>query len=384
LNLELSKIDNFKQLASLENEWCELHSRCSYPSIFNSFDYLYSACVHFQVRQEELYILLVRNLDTNKLVAIFPFCLTNFHWHRIKFNVIIYAGLNEADKPYPIIDGQFEEAAWKIAIAHIKKDSNKWNFLELVEIQEGLNALEILIREFKMIKFHKKVRNDVESPIFELNISWLEFWDKHKKMRKRIRKMESDFPQNMEFKVYTDIEELDYCMRNYIELESRSWKAAKKIGVSSSVKKLKFYSDFFKRLSSHNQLFFGFLYVDEKLVSAEIAYTQNTNVYFSHGVFDKVYAKYSPGMVSTSLFLKYFIESEYKKGDFLGGFAHYVNPWASQLIKSNNITIYRLTPKLIIAFILGKTAYYTLRPMRWLKNSILAKYQARQKNEIPD
>ncbi len=373
LKLKITKVNSIEAVRLIQDEWNDLHSRCSYRSIYNSFDYLYLACTSVFFPSDELYFLLVRFADSGKLVAIFPFRLTNLYWHRVKFNIIIYAGLNEADKPYPIIDSQFEKESWHIAIKYIKGEKNQWHFLELIEIYEGLLAPQILANEFSSIFYYKKLSCDVKSPIFDLNVSWPAFWSKHRKMRKKVRKIQADFADKMQFRVFNNVDTWNDCLRDYIKLESRSWKADKKIGISRSTKYIDFYRQFFERLAAQNKLFFGFLYIGEQLVSAEIAYSCGDTVYFSHGAFDRTFGKYSPGMVSTSLFLKYFHESSYSKGDFLGGFSHYINPWASCIVPSYNQTIYRVTPKLAVAYVLGIVAKLVLSPIRNIKNRLFAK-----------
>jgi len=371
LKLNTTKIDTIDEIRLIRDEWNELHSRCSYSSIYNSHDYLFSACNSFHLEPDSLYFLIVRKSENNKLVAIFPFILTDYNWHRVKFHIIIYAGLNEADKPYPIIDSRLEKEAWQATIDHIKMDKHRWQFLELVEISEGLSAPTIIADQFSSFPFYQKLEKDVDSPIFDLNINWLEFWGMHKKMRKKVRKMQSDFGESMQFKILNDADGMKNYLNAYMELESKSWKFERKIGISRSDSYINFYTQFFQKLASKNNLFFGFLYIDDQLVSAEIAYTCGEIVYFSHGSFDKSFNRYSPGMVSTCLFLKYFHESRYSKGDFLAGFSHYVNPWASSIQRSFNQTIYRITPKLITAYLFGIAAKLIFTPFKLIKKKFI-------------
>jgi len=73
-------------------------------------------------------------------------------------------------------------------------------------------------------------------------------------------------------------------------------------------------------------------------------------VYFSDGCYDQAYNKYSPGMVSTSFFIKHFYGNIYKKGDFLCGYAGYLDGWSDSLVKTHRIDVYNKGLKVRVIF----------------------------------
>jgi CelD/BcsL family acetyltransferase involved in cellulose biosynthesis len=180
-------------------------------------------------------------------------------------------------------------------------------------------------------------------------------------MRKRIERMKKQFGAGFEFKHICDPAAHESCLNQYLKLESRSWRKNTAVGISQSEQNISFHRRLFDALAQKSQLFFGFLYIEGELVAAEIAYTHDNTVYFTHGCYDESFKKFSPGMVSVSLFLKGFFNGQYKNGDFLGGFAHYINPWADHIVLSDRITVARVTPKVLLGCVFAVRAKLKLK-----------------------
>ncbi len=351
LELEVSLYDSIESIEQLNPEWIALHRRCSRPSIFNSFEFQYLALDTFATPPDRVFFLVVRQRHNNQLVAIFPFIQSPTRWHRIDFNIITYAGLEVVDKPYPIIDRELEPEAWRAAFDYLKLRRDVWHFIDFLEVEAGLHAPSAVKRSFTIGRYLRRQSLDAKSPIIDLESDWKEFSDKHSKMRKRTRRMERSFGNRLVFKFLANPEDYDSCLNEYINLESKSWKYKERIGISRSERDLRFHRKLFETLAKNAQLFFGFLYIDDQLVSAEIAYSFGDTIYFTHGCFDGSYKSYSPGMVSTSLFIQRFHNGAYKSGDFLGGFSPYIDPWASRIVTSNRLTVAKVCPKVLLGLV---------------------------------
>ncbi|MET1254886.1 GNAT family N-acetyltransferase [Aliikangiella maris] len=362
-DLQLSCCETLESIEMLKQEWQQLHQQCTYPSIYNSYDFIYTAIKYFCTPSDEIFVIAIRNNRQNgQLVGVFPFLISDYQWHHAKFRAVVYAGLNEADKMYPIILKDVEKSAWPKLFQFLKLQKKRWQFFELVEVRKDFHARKAIKKYFPS-GYLKKRNEDVYSPIVDLTETWEVFWNKHRKMRKRVRKMENDFGEAFSFKVYAEPEAAMTHLDEYIQLEQRSWKASEKVGISKSQNNLEFYREFFAQLAEKNRLYFGFLYQGERLVSAEIAYTLGHTVYFSHGCYDLEFRHYSPGMVSTSLFLKNFFNVGYKNGDFLGGFAYYINPWAKTLLSSDNLIVAKITPTIVLVYLASLLKRITWTPM---------------------
>jgi len=361
VKLYVSICDTIESIGRLESEWSALHVHCSRSTIFNSFDFLYLAVQEFATAGETLLFITVRHPADNRLVAVFPFKICPFEWRGLDFKLITYAGLDVTDKVYPVIENGEEPEAWHAAFSHIKSIREVWHFIDLFEVERGLYAALAVRRAFLPGRYIRRQSPDIQSPIVDLACDWQSFSGRHPKMRKRIKRMKRQFGAGFEFKCICDPAAYESCLNQYLMLESRSWRKKTAVGISQSKQNISFHRRLFETLAEKSQLFFGFLYIEGQLVAAEIAYTHDNTVYFTHGCYDESFKKYSPGMVSVSLFLKNFFNGQYKDGDFLGGFAHYINPWASHIVLSDRITVARVTPKVLLGFVFAVRAKLKLQ-----------------------
>ena len=336
-----------ESLAALEAPWRELHGVCTYRSIYNSFDFVMASVTAFSEPDIKLFVLSATRADT--VVAIFPFQISLHDFYGVRLKVLEYAAQWESDKPYPLFRGGFEDFAWRELVRFLSTNRRRWNRFNLIEIREGLAAIEELPRLFRLPRYWVRSREDNRSPLMKLGEPWHKRWETHRKMRKRVRRMERSFGDRLHFQIFDQPDTWQDCLQAYVELESRGWKAGR-VGVGKDRQTLSFYNDLFARLAAGGHLSFGVLSVDGEPVALEIAYTFGAVVYFSHGTFDEKYATYSPGMVSTAYFLRHFHGADFDEGDYLAGFAAYVAPWADLIVPSHRLVIHRVSPAVLYSF----------------------------------
>ena len=330
MSISFAQHYSLQEIINLEQEWKQLHPNSSQPSIYNSFDFIYQSIQHFQHPNITPFILTIR-LD-NELIGLFYLQSDIEKRMGIKVRVLEFCALDEIDKPSPVIHVNHLSKVWGEFFNYLSQQTD-WDIVSLIEQEES--ALKHLIHHANENGFIHRINPDKQGPILHLNQSWDKFWLDHKKMRKKLYKIEKDFKDKVDFKIKDGSELLD----DYINIEQSSWKSGK-LGISKSPKTLDFYQEIAFNLR-HNFVI-GILYIDGKPVSGEIAYTQNDRVYFCHGCYSEEYNQYSPGMISTTLFIKHFMnESDYNHGDFLCGYAGYLNAWSDQIIQTHRIDIYR-------------------------------------------
>lgn len=330
MSISWSCHDNLQDILNLESEWRSLHRNCNDASFYNGFDFVFQSIKHFQIPNVTPFILTIR-LD-NELIGLFYLQSDLEYRMGLKVRVLEFCALEEIDKPYPLIHINHIDRAWS-GLFQFLDEKNNWDILSLIEQKEvHLLALKKMVSKQGLIH---RINPDKQGPLLNLDQPWEAFWDNHKKMRKKLYKIEKDFKEKVSFKIKGGIELLD----DYLEIEQASWKQ-NKLGVSKNSSTLDFYKEM--AYSTPNQFFIGILYLDGEAVSGEIAYTHNGKVYFCQGCYKESFKKYSPGMISTSLFLKHFItQPEYTSGDFLCGYAGYLNAWSDDIIKTQRIDIYR-------------------------------------------
>lgn len=337
----VEKLDFGAELFGLKEEWDDLLRRSSRPTIYSTFDYVCTSCRHFK-KDEEIFFLLFRDEPGGRLLAIFPLSVWNEKRRGITVRTVrhgVTTKYTDIDKPYPIIDQNHEEACWTRFRDYFRKDFREWEIIvydELV-VESYLNLG--LGKLFRLPFYWTEAKRGPDSPIVRLDGVWEEFWGAHPNMRKKYRRIEKKIGDHFAYKVTGDPADIERCLNEYIAIEEAGYKAGQ--GVSRQ-EGLPFYRELFPRLAAKGQLYFGMMYDGDTVISAEISYVYLDRVYFALGTYNPEYSKLSPGTVSTSRFIQYFYGKGYVEGDFLAGFAHYINSWTSRIEKTTTVTIRRM------------------------------------------
>lgn len=339
--------DSVDAIARLADPWSALHARSAYRSLYNSHDFIVACVIRLKDTDARPYVLTARDVDG--LVAIFPLQVARLEYHGAQLNVIEYMASWEIDKPYPVIARGAEEAAWSELVHFLKQEAGPWHRIDLWECRDDLPGVRLLCGGFRRPRYWPRLRPDRKSPLISLESAWDARWKAHKKMRKKVTRMQRAYGDALRFVVTGNADDWPALMQTYLDIESRGWKAGR-VGIGRDPDITAFYRDLFGRLAARDALRFGVLYIGDRPVSIEIAYLEGDTVYFSHGTFDEEFATFSPGMVSTCLFLEHFHGTSHREGDFLAGFAGYMVPWCDRLMDSSQATVYRITPSVLYIF----------------------------------
>lgn len=346
--LKFRSYESVQDIRTLESSWRRLHEDCTHPSIYNGFDFFISSTTAFTDPDIRLYVLVAS--EGSEVVAIFPFQLSHLRREGTRLELLGYAAQWEIDKPYPLIRDGYERIAWTELVHFLAANRRRWHRFDLMEVRKDLTAATLLPKLLSKRGYFVRVREDRETPLINLNRPWEERWRAHQKMRKKVSRMQNTFGNRLRFQVLEGLDTWESCLATYMELESKGWKAGR-VGIGKNSQTTAFYREFFSRIAANGALRFGMLYVDSEVVAAEIAYIYKQTVYFAHGTYDERFSKYSPGMVSTSLFLRYFHESGFQDGDYLAGYTGYLIPWADRIVPSYKITGIRFSPFVFISLV---------------------------------
>ena len=351
-------ITTVEDLCALREEWNELLTRCAYQSFYLRHEFFYHGVQAFKKPNAHLLIFMVRQVDDDRLIAIFPMQKSKLNQFHISLDLIEYAVTDEIDKPFPLLDQHCEKLAWAAFSQYFREVETAWDLMHFMEIHPDLLSSLHIQAEFPPPAYHLHLYADAKCPIVALDGEWQNFFAQHKKMRKKIRTLEKIFGNRMSFEVFDATDDWEARLNEYMVLESKSWKAGK-VGTSSSIKNRIFHTSLLGSLAAENMFRFGFLYIDQELISAEIAYVMDDKVYFCQGTFDLAFGQYSPGMVSTSLFIKYFYGKGFREGDYLCGYAHYINAWAKEIVQTYELMIHHHSLKVRL-----------VRSIRWLREHV--------------
>ncbi|MDF7824723.1 GNAT family N-acetyltransferase [Pontiellaceae bacterium B12227] len=342
--ITIEKIMFGPELIELKEAWDTLLENSSRPTIFSSFDFIYTSCAHFK-EDEEIFFLLFRDAVSNELMAIFPMSLSVEKCYGIKLRTLAYGittNGTDVDKPYPIIAAAHEAVCWERLRDYLCKEWTQWDMIDFDEFYTGSYLTQHLKKMFPQPVYWTKLSEGPESPIVKLDGDWEEFWMGHRKLRKNSRKLEKKMGDNLVYKITSDPADVEQCLNDYIATELVSWKAGEFVSNPDSQK---FYHDLFPKMAAEKRLFFGMMYDREKVMSVEIAYAFKDRIFFAHGTYDPAYKDVSPGTVNSSRLIEFFHGKGYVEGDYLAGFSGYNNPWASRIEKTADIVIRRMNWK---------------------------------------
>lgn len=334
-NLQIERITAGSMTPDLVAEWEELLPRSVRPTIFATFDYIEISLRHL-VRDREVFFLLMRAADSGSLLAVFPlsFCMRKIHG--VKLRVLSHAlppPTTEVDKPCPVIHREAEEACWRRFRDYLRNECRQWDLLELDELVAESFFPARAESLFPFPSFRTRVKPGPDSPIIRLDGQWEDFWGRHRKLRKRSGRLERGIPA-LSYRITNDPEEVMQCLQEYMETEKRSWKQGEMVAHHRT-----FYEELIPRLAAKGRVWFGMMRDGGKTVSIEVAFTFCNTVYFCHGTYAPEYADYSPGMVNSAWFIRHFHGRGFCEGDYLAGFAEYVNPWAYRIERSQHVTV---------------------------------------------
>lgn len=336
--IDIEKKEFGPELCSLAREWDELLDRSSRPTIYSSFDYVYTSCTLFR-QDEEIFFLLMRGREDGRLLAIFPVSLWIRSSQRIRLRRIepgITGATTEVDKPYPIIDRIHEEDCWRRFSVYLRKEFRQWDLVEYRELWVD-SVLNRLVRNlFPLPRYWTKTTPGPDSPIFRLDGKWEDFWNEHHHVRSKIRRIEKQLGDRLSLFVTDEPKDVERCLDAYIATEQVSEKAAEG---HMRPEKQRFYRELFPKLAAEGKLFFAVLYDRDTVIAVHVAYVFKDRVYFALCTFNPEYRNLSPGLVLHFRFIQYFCGKGYVEGDFLAGYAHYLNPWASYSEPSVNVLV---------------------------------------------
>lgn len=354
-------VTEYAEFRKLEHSWSELHDDSIFPSIYNSFLMIDESIKAYGEGDTQLRIFVLQAGE--RLIAIFPLELKLAKWKKLSFNEYKPTCDHECvDKPYPVIRHGYHDVAWRTIMRHLRRNRNEWQCLSLREVPASLPTLENLPRICREVGLIcQRVPYD-SSPLINLNTDWGSFLRKHRSLRRKLKRLERDFGERFRFEVIDN--NWEWCLRQYNALEKKTWKHES--GIDTDEKTKSFYHGLLGQLDYTNKLVFGFIFVDDKVIAADITYLHGDTAYFAHACFDPEYHRYSPSMVCSAFMLRHFYDTAYKTGDYLCGYAHYMNSWSDAIVETSHVHIFR--PGLAVALRLsGRRAKKILA---WLKSRL--------------
>lgn len=353
--MSIELIESETGWAALCGEWDELVANSTFPSVFLTFDYLFTAFRTFHAAHSQLFLIVLRSCD-NELIGIAPFRRSKRQYRGFTLVVVEYVATWEIDKPYIIARNGLEDHCWGEIFKVLDSNSAKWDVLELIELPDCLGGVKKLPILFRAPYYRCVVTQGPDCPYIDLTMSWDEFLSRHRAFKKTLKRL-SKLPSGYHIFTYDAPDTIACGIDRYMKLEELSWKNGIQ-GLRKNRWHLEFYRAVLHALALKRRVAIRVLTTGDDLIAAIICCELKDTVYIHQTVYNQNYAQLSPGTMFMGLVIREYMKAgTFKTADLLCGFAHYYKPWACRIVGTSGVQVYRLSAKMCL--FLG---------LRWLKD----------------
>jgi CelD/BcsL family acetyltransferase involved in cellulose biosynthesis len=342
-------IQNYDDFEKMKDIWNYMAEQSKYYVPWIRWEW-FNLCIKYFLKANELYILLLYR--DNILVTIAPF------WRRqeifrgvMNVRKIEFIGNTYSPIKFFLFKDMHDQERQDnlIEIFSYLKKQKEWDVIELDSIPEEKNNFANLKHavDKKYLK-HKEFFCFGDWYLDRINYSYADYFNRLPRNRKQEierRKRRLEELGAIEFRVGKDRDKLDYYLDIYHKIRDKSWKA--------NEADQNFLKEFREFTIDQNWLRFGFLFLGDQPIAAQIRMVVNNTAYLLSTVYDPEFKKYSPGLILLAEMFKYFIDlEEVQEIDNLKGDEPYKKEWLPARRERRGILIFNNNVKgNLLAFI---------------------------------
>ncbi len=331
---ETRMISSREGLLSLEREWGELLDSSSSANIFLTWEWL-STWWQFYGQGKRLLVLAIRRKGNHQLVGLAPLVVIEeklpvslISGRRITF---MGTGAAYSDHLDFIVRGGEEEAVMACVLAFLEEHRHEWDSLDLPSWPEDSPQRACFMA---LIQGRYRCYEEVSGicPFISLNGGWDAYRKRlssslRKKLRRRQRNLERDYPGQVKFQWVERASELPAAMDALIALHKKLWRERGDSGSFSDPTFNTFHRRVAELFLQKDWLRFYTLSIEDRIVAADYYFRYGDRWYSYQSGWDPDWAKYGLG----ALLLSHSIERAAAEGseevDFLRGDEDYKYRW---------------------------------------------------------
>ena len=333
-----------------ETVWDDLVKRSANHNLFQSYDFLRLWWQHFG-HKKELFILFICKGD--EIIGFASFNILQRKIRGLSFKEIGFIGSPfEVDRPR-IVMAQDEVAGIKAVVRYLVDNRQAWDLIQIFEQEKG-EALDVMKQAFKDSALW--LGNKESSLCFYLDCT--ESWDafiasKSRKFRRNLRaaqrKLESQ--GDLKYRVYRQWPEIEEQLAIYRDIERRSRKESKGVGIAKTPQSLAFYYSLAETFAEKSYFCLRVLTLDEKPIVATFGIYFDKVFYSLQITHDMAYNNASPGTYLESLELEEcYGEEGCRVYDFLGSFVNNKSRWSSTSRLTESLHLYQRSPLMTLVY----------------------------------
>lgn len=329
-----------KLLTKLEPQWKDLLEKCQADPIFNSPSWIQNWLAHFGNSNDKLRLILLK--ESQNILGIAGLYLTIEQWGIVRVRALTPLGRSTAEYLDLIFPSATEEtyAALLESILQCKD----WDVLSLSRLPQHSLTRESMKDAAAKLGLTVVEEKEEVCPFIELKGSFDTY------MRERFSgKFRNNIQRNRKklgklgmhrLEILTDSTDLDVKLSMVFDLDRRSWKGKRGLGIFGNEEKRSFFSEIAKSMASHDSLALHLQFLEDGLISYIFGFKSHEKVYVYSMGFDPDFGKYSPGTISIADLLNWSFENHVKIFDFLRGGEKYKKLWTDTATQNVNLHIF--------------------------------------------
>ncbi len=323
----------------LRGEWDRLVDSMVQASCFLTHDFLFTWWRHFGLSRRLAIIVLYHG---PKIVAIAPMMIAPkrilglYRW-RLEF----IGDESNMESPDCIVDvghAPARELLWRCILS----TNSEWHaaYFREQRVTADPHPAPGLVDGSRYIVAMSEA---VESPYVTFEGSWDDYLGaRSKSLRKNLarKRRQLDAAGTWRLEIHESGCAGKHCVETYRDIELRSWKGSRKLGVGGKPAHTAFYCELLERLDPRGKMRFRFLILDDEPIAATFGVYQRGHFASLEICHDQAFDSLSPGVVLTGLELEHcFKSSAYEEYDFLIGTLNNKSSWKTDMHQSRNIYV---------------------------------------------
>jgi len=337
---QVSSIDDWTEL---ESDWNRLVRITEDSSVFHTFEFQRVWWDSFGLSRR-LFILAVRY--EGEIIGVAPLQLSLVNILGRYFNRMEFIGDRwEMNRPKFLFPREHIEECL-IATVKYLEESDEWDCFEAYEQNPNSPSTMSLEKAFGRGGYFFAKIKDYVCPYMSFDTNWEAFLaSKSQRFRKNLkaaRRKLSTFGR-LKLSCHEQWPEVGDKLEVYKQIEDRSNKKEKQIGIARDKRSFLFFHDLARVFGKLNQFRLYLLKVDENPVAGTFGLEYDDKYYSLQIAHDKAFNRCSPGTLLESMEMEQCFRRGYKEYDFLGGYLNNKLRWTSRTRDTVGIYIFRKT-----------------------------------------
>lgn len=324
--MRIERISTYQELCALERDWNMLVRRSSVNSVFLTWEWLASWWLAYG-RGKELFVLVARS-DAGECLGIAPLQLekSGRTW------LLRFLGDGTYDSDYLdfVVLPAHQESVLAAFYAHLIKNGDKWDAMQLNEIPENSSSLGFL-RGLVTTEGWLVREEQVPCGVRSLPPTWDEFL---RTLKPRFRTSARACLRNLEewegaYEVLTNETDLSSWLCTLYDLHSDRWALRQQSGVFAKQSKRDFYDRMARALLQRGWLHLSRWRLKDAVLASQFGMVYDGTYYLLQEGFDSRCIHVSPGVTLRAATIRDLISRGVRTYDFLGGMGRHKSDWGA-------------------------------------------------------